>query len=126
MLKYLLIFLLLSVIVFADWNPIDFKKWQDGEQYQTRIGGQYANYEMGADSGWAEINNNWLASGDSAFTCKTSILKTHVDSSGKSTISIKWGENTYTATSKLNRLMWLRTDTWDTLTIFTDPNWSNY
>lgn len=126
MIKYLIIFLMFSMVALAQWNPVDFKQWQNAQQFRKRIGGQYANYERGSDSGWAAIDNNWIASGDSAYECNTSILKTHVDSSGKSIVSIKWGENTYTATSKLNRLMWLRTDTWDTLTIFTNPNWSNH
>jgi len=129
MIRKLLIFIFLPCVALAGWNPVNFKKWQDSEVdtlYQKRIGGEYANYEQGGDSGWAVINNDWVASGDSAYTCNTSILKTHVDSSGKSVVSILHNGNTYTASSKLNRLMWLRTDTWDTLTIFTDPNWGNY
>jgi hypothetical protein len=123
------LFLFCTSTASAGWKPSGMSRWDDSsnaDKHLTRIGGAIANYKRGADSGWAPISNNIAVESDSGWSFKESFMSTHLDTNGTSSAIVNYGGATYTVTQKLNRVMWLKTDTWDTLTIFKDPDFTTY
>lgn len=124
--RYLIIifWLCLTNISLAQWKPIDFKKWQateDSTTFQARIGGAIQNYPE-TDTSWAEIENDWVVIGDT-MTARHAYMKTDVLPNGVSQITIEHNDTTYTITQKPDRLIWLKTDTWNWIDVDTLPSW---
>ncbi len=122
--KLLLIFMLLAVPVHSAHNPIGFKKWHNGgSSFSTQIGGSVRNYQIGQT--WAQINNSFIAEGDSVFRVDASVIKTRVNKNGESSSTLTWGGADYVITQKLLGIGWLKISTRGRQWIDNTMNWSN-
>ena len=125
--KQLWFILLFPALLWAQWEPAGYQKWHNTAkptEYRARIGGELANYSPTLNS-WAPIENNWLTVQDTLHTNRRDVLKVDVSNAGESFITVVFEGDTYTVRQKLNRLIWLNTQTWDTTNIFTAANWAN-
>ena len=105
-----LIFMLLAVPVLADHNPVGLKQWHNGgRSFSTQIGGPVRNYQVG--SAWAQINNNFVAEGDSVFKVDASVIKIRVNKNGESSSTLTWGGADYVITQNLFGIGWLKIST---------------
>ena len=110
--------------VLAEHNPIGFKKWHNGGQsFSKQIGGSVRNYQTG--QGWAQINNNFVAEGDSVLKVDASVIKTRVNKNGESSSTLTWGGVDYVITQKLLGIGWLKISTRGRQWIDNTMNWSN-
>lgn len=105
--------------------PIEPQKWQSAgktNEFQKRIGGAMASYER-EDGTWAEIENNWVVENDNLISNQTDLIKTKVANDGESQITLNWQGKTYTVSQKLEKLVWLDTQTEELTDIGNSLTW---
>lgn len=116
----LALFLLIAPSAFSQ-TPVDFQKWKYSDTtYKMQFGGSITNYQK-PDSTWTAISNNWVMAGDT-ITNRAAILQTDVYN-GKTSITVKWNENTYTISSTLKSLGFYKWTDSTTYNIDNTPNW---
>ena len=121
----LLFSLLLSVSLSAQ-TPVDYAKWQINDTtFSANIGGPVHNYKYGA--GWAAIQNDYVAEGDSILKAENAVLKTRVNkNTGKVSINITHEGRTFAISQRLIGIAWLNMSTGgDPVWIDKTMNWNN-
>lgn len=124
--RFFLALVLLPVIAWSNWTPVDFQKWRSGSdsrKYQAVMGRAVQNYQK-PDSSWTEIQNDWITVGDTLHTVHNCLLKTDVNDKGQSTVSLKYGGNIYTLSQRPIKLIWINTQTHNWTDIFDSVTWS--
>lgn len=120
------IFLLFPILLFAQWTPVDYQKWQNPanpQEFQARIGGEMANYQVNANT-WSPIENLFTVIGDSMAIAHNAILKTTVRLNGESEITITWHGEDYVITQKPIKLIWVNSQTQNWIDVFPTGSWS--
>ncbi|MCK5603107.1 DNRLRE domain-containing protein [Candidatus Pacearchaeota archaeon] len=125
MLKLAINLVLILVIVslsFAQNTPIGYSQWQRNEIQKETIFGRLYNFQK-PDSSWAEIENGFTDSAGVLFHARNAILRTEVTNNGRSIVTLNYKGNEYIVTQAPKRLIWLKTDTWDWVDVFSSTSW---
>ncbi len=108
--RSLLIVIFLSGSVLAQ-TPIDFQKWDNGNNsFSLSIGGSVTNYEK-PDQSWAAINNNYTQEGDSVWFVDDAVMKLRVNKNGTSKMTLPFDGQDYVVTSRLRGIAFFNMST---------------
>ncbi len=130
------VLLIVSIIVFfmvlifggsakADWTPIGYNDWQQGNERVSDMGRLPVNYQK-QDGSWEIIDTTWQSVGDTLFTCHKAVVMASAWPNGESEFFIIVKNDTIRIKRTLDRFILLDTLTWDRYDLITDIPFSNF
>ena len=106
---YGLILLLPALLWAQTWQAESYQKWQqveDTSRHGCRIGGELCNWQNGR--GWEPIRNGWMSFGvgpGTTWRSQNDVMNLEVNQSGRTTITVQWGDSTYQIVHQFNGLI---------------------
>ncbi len=116
--SFILIFFLLCATAVADWTPIGYNDWKQGNERVSDFGRLPENYFDGRD--WKKIDTTWQSIGDTLFTCHKAVVKARAWPDGSSEFYVIVKGDTIRLKRTLDRLILYDTLTGDRYDLITD------
>lgn len=121
--RLLIICMLLSVVVNAEYTPYGYNSWIDGDKGKVVAHPLPFNYQTA--TGWDSINNTLQLDGDSVAFCSTGVLKPRINKNGQSSVTRRYQGEDYTITQKLLGVGFIKKSTKASQWIDSTMDWSN-
>lgn len=121
----ILLVVTLAAVCRADWTPVGYNDWQQGNERVSDFGRLPENYQK-QDGSWEEIDTTWQSVGDTLFTCRKAVVIAEAWPNGVSAFTVTLNNKTVTIEQTLDRLILVDTLTWERYDLITDLPLSNF